>query len=119
MQVGSAVGVFFHQPTMLAAASAAVLNLRLVVTGSERPVWLMAKKEHAELKPNKVTHRLGDYLTQLKKDKGTNKVVRKRLDAKFVEVGGKLAAFTYQGNVKFTSHGGAWFTDEEMQVAKA
>ena len=117
---GSAALVNFHEPHYLQAAASAVSQASQTFEDCSKPAWLAPNKTRTEMKPNMMTHRLGDHLAMIEGAKGDLSMpVNKKLDAKFIEVGNKLAVYILHGSIVWTAWGASRFSSEERDVATA
>ena len=118
-QKGSAVELSFAEPSGLRTASNALKDKSFVLEGREKPVWLGPKKEQAELRPGRLTRRCFEHVQKVLEAKQSTHSVKKRMDAKWVEINDHVAAYVLNGRIEWTAHAAAILSDEERQVAKA
>ena len=117
---GSAVQLLFHEPRYLQAAAVAISNAHRTFPSCDKPAFMGPNKTRSEMRPNRITHRLGDHLKSIEDAKGKAAMnVVKKLDAKFVEVGGNLAAYVFQEALTWTKWGETRYTGEERKIATA
>ena len=116
---GSWVLLTFETPAALQKAKQA-MNAANYSHGGRR-IWLDAAKTQAELRPARITHRCYTALLaeEQKKEAAETLPVEKDLKGKQVKLGGKVAAYSYKGELCWTSLASTRYGSEVCHMVKA
>ena len=81
-------------------------------------VWLDKKKPSEQLRPNRLCHRIADYLEMVEAEKGdAAKQVQKVMNMKHVKVDGAIVGFPCKGTWSWSSAAKDMYAAEVLEMA--
>ena len=85
----------------------------------DKQVWLDVAKTHAELRPNRVIHRMGDMLGEAEAARQDKLPVDKKLGGKYINVGDDKVGYTLKGNWVWSEWAISRYSESFRDAAKA
>ena len=117
MDKGSWLLLTFSSPELLQDARMAFRSHAFECNG--RKIWLDAAKTKAELRPARLIHRAFTAVTEEEATQPVKMEVEKNMKGKQLKVGRDIAAFTLNGQLKWTSFAKNRYGSEKCEILRA
>ena len=102
---GSMVELWFNDPQELQRTRLTIRTLRKKFAGADKSAWLDVKKTREQLKPQRMFHRIAQFLEDIEPRKPEPSAITKDLSAKSVKRANVIMGYVFFGRWRWTTDG--------------